>query len=349
MPRWQRGTTIVCCSARMDPCGRWVEMTVDNWAMEASSNGDWSGGGNSMGMRPTVRAMEMTARSTEPPLPPTATERQTAAYSFDGVNDYIETPSVIWGFDNTLSVSVWIKNEFNSAFVAPLSLGRTHMSDEILLSFSDNNSIEFFSHKSANNYAVKGISLISQDWVNLVGVYNGGFSSDEILVYLNGEQQTTSYLTSGVPSLLSDITPRMLRIGARVASPISQFFNGSIDDIRIYNRALSESEVSALYTLESSPPSYEPVKIEDENVTAIASGSETSYFIKNDGSLWGMGRNDRGQLGNAQGLDQGLVGWWKLTGMPLTARAMETMAPSTEPPLLPTATDRQTKHTALMG
>ena len=150
--------------------------------------------------------------------------------------------------------------------------------------------------------------------MNLVGVYNGGFSSDEILVYLNGEQQTTSYLTSGVPSLLSDITPRMLRIGARVASPINEFFNGSIDDIRIYNRALSESEVSALYTLESSPPSYEPVKIVDENVTAIASGSETSYFIKNDGSLWGMGRNDRGQLGNAQGLDQGLVGWWKFDG-----------------------------------
>ena len=27
-----------------------------------------------------------------------------------------------------------------------------------------------------------------------------------------------------------------------------------------------------------------------------------------------MGRNDRGQLGNAQGLDQGLVGWWKFDG-----------------------------------
>ena len=27
-----------------------------------------------------------------------------------------------------------------------------------------------------------------------------------------------------------------------------------------------------------------------------------------------MGRNDRGQLGNAQGLDQGLVGWYKFSG-----------------------------------
>ena len=91
-------------------------------------------------------------------------------------------------------------------------------------------------------------------------------------------------------------------------------FQGSIDDIRIYNRALSSTEVSALYTLESQPFSHQPARILDENVTAIASGSETSYFIKNDGSLWGMGRNDRGQLGNAQGLDQGLVGWWKFSG-----------------------------------
>ena len=82
-----------------------------------------------------------------------------SAYSFDGVNDYIETPSVIWGFDNTLSVSVWIKNEFNSAFVAPLSLGRTHQSDEILLSFRDNNSVEFFQPSRAAVMGRKGIFL----------------------------------------------------------------------------------------------------------------------------------------------------------------------------------------------
>ena len=94
----------------------------------------------------------------------------------------------------------------------------------------------------------------------------------------------------------------------------SYFFNGTLDDIRIYNRALSSTEVSALYTLESQPFSHQPARVVDANVTAIASGSETSYFIKKDGSLWGMGRNDRGQLGNAQGLDQGLVGWWKFDG-----------------------------------
>ena len=43
-------------------------------------------------------------------------------------------------------------------------------------------------------------------------------------------------------------------------------------------------------------------------------GARPVTSSRNDGSLWGMGRNDRGQLGNAQGLDQGLVGWWKFDG-----------------------------------
>jgi hypothetical protein len=46
-------------------------------AMGVSLNADWSVGGNLTAMPPTVRAMEMTARSTEPPSPPTAMERQT--------------------------------------------------------------------------------------------------------------------------------------------------------------------------------------------------------------------------------------------------------------------------------
>ena len=40
-----------------------------------------------------------------------------------------------------------------------------------------------------------------------------------------------------------------------------------------------------------------PVKILDENVTAIAAGANASYFLKNDGSLWAMGDNRKGQLG----------------------------------------------------
>ena len=47
--------------------------------------------------------------------------------------------------------------------------------------------------------------------------------------------------------MLSDIQERMLKIGQRVDG--GGFFNGLIDDVRFYDRALSAAEVQALYNL----------------------------------------------------------------------------------------------------
>ena len=45
-----------------------------------------------------------------------------------------------------------------------------------------------------------------------------------------------------------------------------------------------------------------PVKIIDENVTAVASGDGQSLIVKKDGSLWGMGYDGDGRLGNGSDL-----------------------------------------------
>ena len=41
-----------------------------------------------------------------------------------------------------------------------------------------------------------------------------------------------------------------------------------------------------------------PEQIVASNVTAIAGGGYHSLFLKSDGSLWAMGYNDAGQLGD---------------------------------------------------
>ncbi len=41
-----------------------------------------------------------------------------------------------------------------------------------------------------------------------------------------------------------------------------------------------------------------PEQIVASNVTAIAANNGSSLFLKNDGSLWAMGRNNYGQLGD---------------------------------------------------
>jgi len=42
---------------------------------------------------------------------------------------------------------------------------------------------------------------------------------------------------------------RNVRIGARHTDSMGEYMNGSIDDVRIYDRALSDAEVLSIYNL----------------------------------------------------------------------------------------------------
>jgi len=86
---------------------------------------------------------------------------------------------------------------------------------------------------------------ISNAWVQLVWVSTGSGS----IVYLNG---VSIYTTTQSGNNIGLHAPPV--IGATSSeSPFVAFFGGKIDDLRIYNRALSLSEVQQLYALESGP------------------------------------------------------------------------------------------------
>ena len=58
-----------------------------------------------------------------------------------------------------------------------------------------------------------------------------------------------------------------------------------------------------------------PEQIVASNVTAIAAGGNHSLFLKNDGSLWAMGNNDYGQLGNGFYVTNIIFGQQRITGL----------------------------------
>ena len=166
------------------------------------------------------------------------------ALSFDGLDDYFEVPSRTWGIDNLLSLSLWYKIESTTSGAA-FSLGSSPYDNETLLLFSPN--IKFYHHKSGGNYALLQASSQLSLWSHFVGLFYNGFASDQMKLFVNGNSVDAEYSTSGSPALLSDIENRKLRIGRRVDN--SGFYKGLIDDVRIYDRALSAEEVQALYNL----------------------------------------------------------------------------------------------------
>ncbi|MVM40572.1 hypothetical protein GO730_27710 [Spirosoma sp. HMF3257] len=89
--------------------------------------------------------------------------------------------------------------------------------------------------------------------------YDG--SSSTIDIYANGSVVSNSdYRQRGTTGPLVFPTPTQVLIGAfpnastGFASSATQvwqgLFNGSIDEVRVYNKALSDTDVSSLYQLE---------------------------------------------------------------------------------------------------
>jgi hypothetical protein len=96
-------------------------------------------------------------------------------------------------------------------------------------------------HFSVNDWSrtagLNGSATINADeWHHLAAVYNGSVMQ----LYLDGKLDATQPWTGGIGKNDSDVL-----IGENAQQP-GRFFNGLIDDVRIYNHALSESEIKAL-------------------------------------------------------------------------------------------------------
>lgn len=75
-------------------------------------------------------------------------------------------------------------------------------------------------------------------WTFVTVTYN---SSGQFVYYING-------VASGSGTSLQTFTFSNYQIGRKYTTTASEVFNGSIDDVRIYNRVLSQSDMSTLYT-----------------------------------------------------------------------------------------------------
>ncbi len=166
------------------------------------------------------------------------------AYFFDGINDYIDCGNgSSLSFSAALTLSFWIKFTTNPYsftggkiiidkayswrfYYAPDASTEEELADQIysnLWGWAD------LSTKTTNWQTDK--------WYHIVTTYNKA----SLTTYVDGVQQNTRSLSK---SLLID--SYHMFIGAQSDGPGS-YFNGCIDDIRIYSRALNSTEVSSLY------------------------------------------------------------------------------------------------------
>jgi len=140
------------------------------------------------------------------------------------------------------TISAWVKTSNVSAFESVFVAGTAATFESFGLSLSSVNpggvSVEF---NGGRGRTTAGNLVSANTWYHLVVTKSPGPIETNATVYINGIAVATSGQT-GTPNFV----PGICKIGVWTSGGI---FTGTIDDVRIYNRALSAAEVSALYQL----------------------------------------------------------------------------------------------------
>ena len=171
-----------------------------------------------------------------------------SAYSFDGIDDYISVAhnsTLNFQDSNQFSLSYWIKAE--SLHASKLSLILSKQSGSGSSQNGWNSNIEI---NKTSNFRIKGTSgsacafgdsniQVGNNY-HIVHIYDGNNG----YIYINNTLAYESQCTASFGNSTSD----MLIGKPTWTASNSGHFNGTIDDIAIYNRALTENEINALYS-----------------------------------------------------------------------------------------------------
>jgi hypothetical protein len=161
--------------------------------------------------------------------------------SFDGISNYVRSLNTTFATD-TYSVYAWVKPAISTASVMTAwSIGgfNDYQNENALVVY--NNTVEMCGYVCAGVLTSSGITIPTGAW-SFIGYSRAGSS---VTFFVNGSSMTTainypSLPTSGNPFQIGSTANNMAVYG---------YWNGSLDDVRVYNRALSSTEVGDLYRM----------------------------------------------------------------------------------------------------
>jgi hypothetical protein len=90
-------------------------------------------------------------------------------------------------------------------------------------------------------------SIVLNTWQHVCVTYDDSSASNNPTIYINAASQSLS--GGGASGSVRSDVGYILDIGNRSTSPSNGSFDGVIDDVRIYNRILSSTEISSLYNM----------------------------------------------------------------------------------------------------
>ena len=159
-----------------------------------------------------------------------------------------------WSPAGDYSISMWINADTLPTTTVPLtslfcnydvpSSAQDRGIDVILLNDGGTQKIQFFHGPYGGQVTASYTkTLTTGNWYHLVAVYNGS----TVKLYLDGSEVASENASVDQPSLTKLINIGNFGYYTPLSSDLGRWFDGKIDEIAIWSKALSSTEVSTLY------------------------------------------------------------------------------------------------------
>ncbi|MGC6430310.1 MAG: LamG-like jellyroll fold domain-containing protein [Jejuia sp.] len=173
---------------------------------------------------------------------------------FDGRNDYADESTVIDEWSGA-SLMTWLK-------IDPSSTGEQFImgQDEFYLKLNTDKTVSAY----ADSKTVKSSSALTTNyWVHIAATYSS--SNSLMALYVNGEQVSTTAISGALNSDSSSFT-----LG-RAPDTSDKYFHGCLDEVRVFNKALSANELRKMI--------YQEIEENAGNVKGVEIPRDITDFV----------------------------------------------------------------------
>ncbi|HSH05009.1 MAG TPA: tandem-95 repeat protein [Anaerolineae bacterium] len=172
-------------------------------------------------------------------VPPALSLSSPYALDFDGTNDYVDIPDMNESFADGFTVAVWAYYDSLNTYSRIIDFGNGSASNNIILyNLSNNTTLSFNVFNGSTSSLISAAGAIELNtWIHLAATVDG---SGNATIYKNGTPIQTG--TVFVPNSIlrtNNYVGRSNWLG-------DAYFNGKMDDLRIYNRSLTATEIADL-------------------------------------------------------------------------------------------------------